>query len=112
MTGKTETHTPLELFDAVSDLFSGAVVLAPILPGFLLCIPGIILFASPLALLVVVAAVFMLAGTVVAMPYLLVRFLVRRWHGVIVARYRSEVEPLAASLPRSADGPVEYVFGP
>jgi hypothetical protein len=99
MTRKAEPPTLLEMYDEVSVLFTGVVVLAPLLPGFLLCIPGIILFASPLLVLVVVAAVLMLAGAVVAMPYLLVRFLVRRLQAALVARHGAELEPLAELEP-------------
>ena len=55
-------------------LITGAVLAAPMLPGFLLCVAGLILLAVVvLAPLIAAAALVMLAGAILAIPYLLVR---------------------------------------
>jgi hypothetical protein len=76
----TDTHhqsdlpTAFEMLESVLVLITGAVVAAPILPGFTLCVAGLILLAViVIAPLIAAAALVTLAGAILAIPYLLVR---------------------------------------
>jgi hypothetical protein len=64
----------LEMLESVLLLITGAVVAAPMLPGFTLCVPALVLLAvvvvAPLA---AAAALVTLAVATLAIPYLLVR---------------------------------------
>lgn len=88
--------TAFEMLDSVLVLVTGAVVSAPMLPGFVFCIPGLILLTVlVLAPLVAAAAVVALAGAVVAIPLLLVRRILSR-------RAAPATAPVAGPDPRTA----------
>src|SRR5277367_6755730 len=114
MNGSTETPTALEIFDVLTELVTGLVVGATIFPGFLLCVPGLVFFAFLLAIplvagaLAVLAAV--LAGSAVATPFLLIRFLSRRWRSRVSAERSIALQPISVSPSRSSGAPHEYVF--
>jgi hypothetical protein len=71
----TPVPTPAsEIVESLLLLVTGAVLAGPMLPGFLLTVPALILFAVVvLAPLVAVAVLATLAGAILASPYLLVR---------------------------------------
>ncbi len=72
--GRSDLPTVFEMSETVLLLITGAVVGAPILPGFTLCVPGLILLGVVvLAPLVALVALATLAGAILAIPYLLVR---------------------------------------
>ena len=77
MTGErsqSDPPTAFEMLEGVLLLITGAVVAAPMLPGFLLCVPALVLFGVLVAgPLVAAAALAALAGAILAPPYLLVR---------------------------------------
>jgi hypothetical protein len=110
MSTRPETPSLSQLFGALLELVTGAVIVAPILPGFLLCVPGLLLLAFFLAIPLVAAGLLVLAASVVAMPFMLVRFLVRRWLSRIVVRSRTALVPMPASLPSRIDAPREYAL--
>lgn len=110
MNERAETHTLLELWDEVGTLVTGVVVVAPILPGFLLCVPGLLLFALPFVVAGMAAGLLVLVGWVIAMPYLLVRFLLRRSRSRIVLRQPTALVTMPTSLPSKLDVPHEYAF--
>jgi hypothetical protein len=71
---QSKLPTAFELLESVLVLITGAVLAAPMLPGFVLTVPALILFAVVvLAPLIAAAALVTLAGAIVAIPYLLVR---------------------------------------
>ena len=71
---QSDLPTAFEMLESVLLLITGAVVAAPMLPGFTLCVPGLILLAVVvLAPLVAVAVLVTLAAAILAIPYLLVR---------------------------------------
>ena len=64
----------LEMLESVVILIGGAVVAAPMLPGFTLCIPALIVLTVAILVPVLAAvALATLVGVVLAIPYLLVR---------------------------------------
>jgi hypothetical protein len=70
----SDPPTAFEMLESVLLLISGAVVGAPMLPGFTLCVPVLVLLAVVvLASLVAVAALVTLVVAILAIPYLLVR---------------------------------------
>jgi len=72
--GKPELPTAFEVLESVVLLITGAVLAAPMLPGFALCVPALAAVAVVLvAPLVAAAALLALAGAILALPYLLVR---------------------------------------
>jgi hypothetical protein len=72
--GQSDLPTALEMLESVLVLISGAVVGAPVLPGFIFCVPGLILLAVlVLVPLVAAAALVTLAAAILAITYLLVR---------------------------------------
>jgi hypothetical protein len=72
--GPSDPATAFEMLESVLLLISGAVVAAPMLPGFTLCIPVLLLLAVVvLASLVAAAALVTLVVAILAIPYLLVR---------------------------------------
>ena len=72
--GRSDLPPALEMVESILVLISGAVPAGPMLPGFLLTVPALILFAVVLlAPLVLVAALVTLAGAILAIPYLLFR---------------------------------------
>ena len=72
--GESDLPTALEMLESVLLLVTGAVLAAPMLPGFLLTVPALILFAVVvIAPLIAGAALVTLAGAILAIPYLLVR---------------------------------------
>jgi hypothetical protein len=78
MRQEADTHSLSDLFGEASTLFTGVVVLAPILPGFLLCIPGLILAGAVIAAPLLAVALLLLVAAAAAMPFVLVAVLVRR----------------------------------
>jgi hypothetical protein len=72
--GRSDLPTAFEMLESVLLMITGAVVTAPMLPGFTLCVPGLILLAvvvlTPVA---AAAALVTLAAAILAIPYLLVR---------------------------------------
>jgi hypothetical protein len=71
-------HVPpaSEIAESVLLLITGAVLAGPMLPGFLLTVPALILFALVvLTPLVAVTTLVTLAGAILAIPYLLVRWI-------------------------------------
>jgi hypothetical protein len=85
----TTTPSMSELVEGVLFYPIALVVSATIFPGFTLCIPGL-LFVTVLILipLVAMAIVALLAATVVAAPYLLVRAVRTHGHRRSVAKPR------------------------
>jgi uncharacterized membrane protein YdjX (TVP38/TMEM64 family) len=85
-------HDELSLADTVDGLLvfiTGPVLSATLCPGMLLCVPGILLFGAAIALpLVVLGAIALLLATSTAMPYLLLRTLVR-----LLSRLRGHRRP-------------------
>ena len=74
----TDTRTPtgLEIVDSLLPLATGAVLAAPMLPGFLLTVPALLLATVVVvAPLVAFTVVITLAGAILASPYLLLRAL-------------------------------------
>ena len=70
--GRSGLPPAFEMVESILLLISGAVLAGPMLPGFLLTVPALILFTVVLlAPLVVVAALVTLAGAILAIPYLL-----------------------------------------
>jgi len=66
--------TLLEVLEGLVVLISGAVIAAPMLPGFTLCVPVLAAVAIVVLLpLVAMAAIIALVGAIVAIPYVLVR---------------------------------------
>ena len=68
----SDEPTVLEMLESVVLLITGTVVGAAILPGFTLCVPALVLVGLPL--LAVAALVTVVVG-ILAIPYLLVRFI-------------------------------------
>jgi hypothetical protein len=89
---QSELPTAFEMLESVLLLITGAVVAAPMLPGFTLCVPALAAVAVVvLAPVVAVAAVVTLVGAILAVPYLLVRSLGSiRWHRVAPTRRAGE----------------------
>jgi hypothetical protein len=110
MSEKSQTSSFLEVFDAMVPLAAGIVILGPLAPGFLLCIPGLMLAVFLLAVPVVAIALIALAVSIVAMPFMFVGFLFKRWRSRIVVNSRTSVQPIAASLPARLDAPVAPLF--
>jgi hypothetical protein len=110
MTTSTAPPTLSDFVFEVGDLVTGLVVLAPILPGFLLCIPGLLLAAFVVAVPVIALVLLVLAGSILVMPYFLVRFLVRRWSARTVVKSRTSVGPDAVVPAIQYDAPGEYAF--
>jgi hypothetical protein len=76
MTDQSDLPTALDMLDTVLVLITGAVLAAPMLPGFVLTVPALILVAVvALAPLIAGAALVTLIGAILAMPYLLVRYI-------------------------------------
>jgi hypothetical protein len=66
----------LEMLESVVLLISGAVVAAPMLPGLTLCVPALALLAVAVVVpILAAAALATLVAVVLAIPYLLVRFI-------------------------------------
>ena len=94
--GQPDLPTPFELFESVLLLITGAVLAAPMLPGFTLCVAGFTLLAIVLvAPLIAAAALIAFAGAILAIPYLLVR-------SIRDARARRAAAP--ASMPSPSLG--------
>ena len=70
----SDEPTVLEMLESVLLLISGVVVAAPMLPGFTLCVPALILLAIVILVPVLAAAALgTLVVAILAIPYLLVR---------------------------------------
>ena len=80
---RSDLPTVLEIVGSVSLVPMAVFSCATVAPGFLLCAPGLVLAALfisiPLIAAAAVAALLVLAGGVLATPYLLVRSIRRRW---------------------------------
>lgn len=91
MNTTSETPPVAEMIDTVLELFSGLAIGVLIFPGFLLCVPGLVLAvglaAVPLLAVGALCLVGAVAAAVVALPFLAGRWLVRR-----VATAHAEVE--------------------
>jgi hypothetical protein len=71
--GESELPTPFEMGESVLLLITGAVLAAPMLPGFTLCVAGLIVLAVVVvAPVVAAAALITLAAAILAIPYALV----------------------------------------
>jgi hypothetical protein len=71
---QSDLPTALDMLESVLVLITGAVLAAPMLPGFVLTVPALILVAVvALAPLIAGAALVTLAAAILAIPYLLVR---------------------------------------
>ena len=69
----TDPPTALDMLDSVLVLVTGAVLAGPMLPGFTLCVAGLIVLAAVVLVPLLAAAVLVaLAAAILAMPYLLV----------------------------------------
>src|ERR1700722_4809852 len=110
MRDNTDRPSAPELWDAIMEVVPGALILAPLAPGFLLCVPGLVLFVLVAAAPVVVVMVVGLAGAVCVTPYFLVRFIYRRWHTRSVKTRLAAAEPVAAPSPSPLNVPAEYVL--
>jgi hypothetical protein len=74
MRDQSDLPTALDMLESVLLLITGAVLAGPMLPGLLLCVPGLIFVAAVVLVpLVAVAALVAFAGAILAMPDLLVR---------------------------------------
>ena len=72
--GQSDLPTAFEMLESVLVLITGAVLAGPMLPGFTLCVAGLMVMAIVvLAPLVAAAALVALAAAIAALPYLLVR---------------------------------------
>jgi hypothetical protein len=95
--GESDLPTAFEMFESVLLLITGAVVGAPVLPGFTLCVPGLILLTVVVvAPIVAVAALVTLAGAILAIPYLLVHSI----RNIRSHRAAPAPESAAADTPR------------
>jgi hypothetical protein len=74
--GQSGLPTAFEMLESVLLLITGGVLAAPMLPGFTLCVPGLILLAVVVLVpLIAGAALVTLAAVILAIPYLLVRYI-------------------------------------
>jgi len=74
MKNRSDPATLGEAWDGMQVFLTGPVLAMGIVPGFLLCVPGLVLFGAALVLpLVLLAIVITLVGAVLAAPFLLVR---------------------------------------
>jgi hypothetical protein len=82
---RSDLPTVLDILASVSLVPMAVFTCATVAPGFLLCVPGLLLAALfisiPLIAVAAVGALLVLAGGVLATPYLLVRSVRRRWPG-------------------------------
>ena len=83
---RSDLPTVLEIVASVSLVPMAVFSCATVAPGFLLCVPGLLLAALfisiPLIAVAAVGALLALAGGILATPYLLVRSMRRRrWPG-------------------------------
>jgi hypothetical protein len=84
---------------AALDLLTGAVVCVTVMPGFLVCIPGIVLATFILLIPVAAVALLVCAAMLAVTPVLVVRHLVRlaKKHSTIrVQRVSDEIPDLLA----------------
>lgn len=66
--------TSFEMLESILLLITGTVLAGPMLPGFVLTVPALVVVGvAVLAPVVAVAALVALAGAILAIPYLLVR---------------------------------------
>lgn len=73
---QSDLPTALDMLESVLVLITGAVLAAPMVPGFTLCVAGLIAMAVVvLAPLIAAAALVTLVGAILAMPYVLVRYI-------------------------------------
>ena len=75
--GQPGLPTAFEMFEGLLLSITGIVVSAPVFPGFLLCVPALVLLTVGVILPLVAAAALValvsLAGAMLVTPYLLVR---------------------------------------
>jgi hypothetical protein len=91
----TDVHAELDDLEAALLPVTGLVLSAPVLPGFLLCVPALSMAAvAVLVPLVAVALLLAIAGATVAIPVLLVRAARSR----LAAPPQERVRALAADL--------------
>ena len=94
MNAQAESPSWGDLLDAASVFLDGFAVAGPVMPGLLLCAPGLILFAAPVIVLgialAVVTVVIAAAIAVLAIAVVVVTYPVRRM------RRRSRPRPAAA----------------
>jgi hypothetical protein len=95
-----------DLLEGVLLLITGTVVAGPMLPGLLLCVPGILFFGAAGAVLLViglgVAIVSAVAGAVLAVPFLAARALKGRWRPAPMPPVRlPSAPPMPAVMPPS-----------
>ena len=101
--GQSDLPTAFEMLESVLLLITGAVISAPILPGFTLCVPVLgMLAVVVVAPLVVATALVTLAAAILATPYLLVRLLVRSIRSIRSRRTAPAASPV--TVPRHRYG--------
>ena len=88
MTRASNLPTLEQMADESAGLVTMAVIIPTICPGFLLCVPGLVLAVFPVIALAVLAAAGALLVAVAAVPLLAARALARRTRHALVARRR------------------------
>jgi hypothetical protein len=110
MSKTSELPTAGEMIDTVTDLLSGFAIGALVFPGFLLCVPGILLALSLAAIPVIAVGLLGLfvavAAGLVTAPYFAVRWLLRRRPSVRHTEHpvqsQSQLTRRASNLPQVA----------
>ena len=102
MVDRSPHMTPVEAWDEIQVFLTGPVLAAGVVPGMLLCAPGIIFFGAAVVIPLVVIAILGLAVVavlgLVAAPFFLMRALVSH----LRERRTSAVEPPRPHLAESA----------
>ena len=88
---RSDLPTVLDILASVSLVPMAVFSCATVAPGFLLCVPGLVLAALfiiiPLIAVAAVGALLVLTGGVLATPYLLIRSIRRRWAGPLERKH-------------------------
>jgi hypothetical protein len=113
--GEPELPTAFAMVEALLLSITGIAVSAPVLPGFLLCVPAFVFFSLGVIVPLVAAAALVtlaaLAGAVLAMPYLLARSILGRRRRRSLARRKSPPVSPYRPAPRNQEEPTLLTAG-